>query len=931
MSYTLFRKQIGQQGVLPGELLMSSTDDLGTITTPGYINANENILPSDVITLCYGEGLNSKQTLNPHFNNGIITLEVIGGGGAINGAENLPGDEGLFSGVSGDLLQFKSLTAGANITLTPSGDNVTIAATGSGGGTITGIADVGTGEGHLSAGTSGANVQVKSLHAGTNVVITETGTTVTIAANNSAPSGIQGLLNLPGDQGIYAATVGGIAELKSLTAGSNITLSATGNAITINSTGGGGGGFAYQNAQWVAKNGNDANSGTSIDSPKLTVQAAITALGGSGVIHIEDNGTYVGAWSIGSGFDVTIQAPGATLNTTGVTLSGGGSIFKVNAYSFGTNFNNIISSANCTIYIDAQKLRGNFGNGTTNPNQIFIKAQEITGDFTFATNLTAIIEFDSLSGSVVDTSPGVGVAPAIYLYGTSQTGNITSTNTKIGGFLGVSSGSPIITGIKQGYFNGVYYGDQRNTGTWFNVGPVNGQPYNVVTWNTAQTNILNGSNFELYSNAYINYTGNNGYGRFDLTNDAAVPVGFKCWMFQNVNDNQTGVLSSGIGGVANIVSPSTVPGVAYTRRNGSWILLTKVAQSGGVATFNVSGDLWQSNLLSNSVNVYFSNVFGNNATATGTFEQPFKDPTSALAFVIATYTATPAYGINLVALDDATYGDQLDFTGTTNINIVSPTASFSRVSSGPGDNTITTDNPQQLIVLGTLITTGGGYSVNNTGTGVIICNIDIVEGGADNTSTGQILFQSYSIGGDFPNSGGGRVRYTTIYRNAGTDGPDAIGISTQGVSDDWAVKNQLTASGLIYPTVDGANGTVVTTNGAGVLSLQPISAPFYFSSNPVAFSANAITLDATFLGYRIIENNAAGACTWTMDTGVNLTSGLPAAVTGSSFNVFVSNGTGSTITLVSSAGSTVHGAPCSQTNFTISLKYTASNTWDIFY
>lgn len=49
-----------------------------------------------------------------------------GGSGEINTASNLPGDEGVFAQKSNADLQFKSLTAGANVTLTSTADAITI-------------------------------------------------------------------------------------------------------------------------------------------------------------------------------------------------------------------------------------------------------------------------------------------------------------------------------------------------------------------------------------------------------------------------------------------------------------------------------------------------------------------------------------------------------------------------------------------------------------------------------------------------------------------------------------------------------------------------------------------------------------------------------------------------------------------------------------
>lgn len=55
-----------------------------------------------------------------------------GGGGEVNTASNLGAGQGVFAGKVGVDLQFKSLVAGTNITLTPSGTEILISATGGG-------------------------------------------------------------------------------------------------------------------------------------------------------------------------------------------------------------------------------------------------------------------------------------------------------------------------------------------------------------------------------------------------------------------------------------------------------------------------------------------------------------------------------------------------------------------------------------------------------------------------------------------------------------------------------------------------------------------------------------------------------------------------------------------------------------------------------
>lgn len=65
-----------------------------------------------------------------------INVPNTGGSGEANTASNLGAGTGLFAGKVVADLQFKSLVAGANITLTPDATTVTIAATGGGGGAV---------------------------------------------------------------------------------------------------------------------------------------------------------------------------------------------------------------------------------------------------------------------------------------------------------------------------------------------------------------------------------------------------------------------------------------------------------------------------------------------------------------------------------------------------------------------------------------------------------------------------------------------------------------------------------------------------------------------------------------------------------------------------------------------------------------------------
>ena len=64
------------------------------------------------------------------------------------------------------------------------------------------------------------------------------------------------------------------------------------------------------------------------------------------------------------------------------------------------------------------------------------------------------------------------------------------------------------------------------------------------------------------------------------------------------------------------------------------------------------------------------------------------------------------------------------------------------------------------------------------------------------------------------------------------------------ISGSLAVQQAFTASGLIYPTTDGSNGYVMTTNGAGVLSFQPASgggSAFPYTGSAIISGSLAIT------------------------------------------------------------------------------------------
>lgn len=98
----LVRVNVGQVGVLPGDVKMVSTDNLATITAAGYLNNNGNLYknvglsPSDIIECLYSYNeLTHSGTytlLRVAISNGIITLSVSSGDDALTSAHIFVGN-----------------------------------------------------------------------------------------------------------------------------------------------------------------------------------------------------------------------------------------------------------------------------------------------------------------------------------------------------------------------------------------------------------------------------------------------------------------------------------------------------------------------------------------------------------------------------------------------------------------------------------------------------------------------------------------------------------------------------------------------------------------------------------------------------------------------------------------------------------------------
>jgi len=112
----------------------------------------------------------------------FVNATVTNSGSAITGGANVgSGGSGVFKQASGTDLQFRSLVAGNNVTITENTDNVTISAVSS----VTSGLNLGDGEGLFVDITTG-NIRLKSISAGAGITLTASGTEVSVSVDSAS-------------------------------------------------------------------------------------------------------------------------------------------------------------------------------------------------------------------------------------------------------------------------------------------------------------------------------------------------------------------------------------------------------------------------------------------------------------------------------------------------------------------------------------------------------------------------------------------------------------------------------------------------------------------------------------------------------------------------------------------------------------------------
>jgi len=141
-------------------------------------------------------------------------------------ASNVGSGTGIFKQLNGTDLEFKSLLAGSNVTLTQSADTIEISAT------DTGETNVGQNIGpsnEVYSGKAGSFLQFRTLTAGSGITITQNALDLVIDTDGEANEGV----NIGAGTGVYSGKVGTNLNFKTLVAGSNVSFSVGADTITI--------------------------------------------------------------------------------------------------------------------------------------------------------------------------------------------------------------------------------------------------------------------------------------------------------------------------------------------------------------------------------------------------------------------------------------------------------------------------------------------------------------------------------------------------------------------------------------------------------------------------------------------------------------------------------------------------------------------------
>lgn len=158
---------------------------LHNVTGGDVTIVNSNSGASDILT---GTGSNivliNNSSIQLFYDSSSSRWRVIGSPSSVTGANVGSGAGNVFRDKTGQTINFKTLLAGSNVTVTDNADDVTIAASGE----ANTAANVGTGAGNVFKNKSGVTINLKTIKAGTNITVTDNTDDITIASSGGFTS-----------------------------------------------------------------------------------------------------------------------------------------------------------------------------------------------------------------------------------------------------------------------------------------------------------------------------------------------------------------------------------------------------------------------------------------------------------------------------------------------------------------------------------------------------------------------------------------------------------------------------------------------------------------------------------------------------------------------------------------------------------------------
>lgn len=169
----------------------------------------------------------------------IDSLNGSGGGtSGVDSASNMGTGVGIFGSKLGTDLQFRSLKAGAGINIATQGAGEIVISSTVAAGEANTASSLGTGNSIVGT-KNGVDLRFKSIKAGTNITISADTNELVISATDTGE--VNTLQSKGTGTSLVGSKTGSALGVKSLKAGSNITITDTGDEVTINATSSGGG------------------------------------------------------------------------------------------------------------------------------------------------------------------------------------------------------------------------------------------------------------------------------------------------------------------------------------------------------------------------------------------------------------------------------------------------------------------------------------------------------------------------------------------------------------------------------------------------------------------------------------------------------------------------------------------------------------------